>query len=197
MGPNESEELEDSHIGFSPEGFFKRKLTNKIHKGLKCYEIIDGEISGVAFVNKPAHGLMTKLSDKDRLVVGPILVPNRMIYRINPLSGEEYYIYFTPRIISKLQTQFRKLHWSQNERFALLNLFSEGKSEKEIALELNRDEQDVVDRIKEEGEVFQIMVIILMSKNNQSTQAMAERLKISEQEVFRLVNETGGQVRLK
>lgn len=194
MEQNESAGLKDSQVGFSPEGRFKRKLADKIHNGLKCYEIIDGEITAVAFVNTPAHGLPSKVSEENRQIVGPVLVPNKMIYRINPLTGEEYYIYFTADVISKLHSQFHKLNWSQNERSTLLNLFSEGKSEKEIAVELNRDEHDVIDRIKEEGEVFQIMVIITMSKNNQSTKAMAERLKISEKDVFLLVNEAGGQV---
>lgn len=190
MEQNESAELKDSQIGFSPEGRFKRKPTDKIHNGLKCYEIIDGEITAFAFVNTPAHGVLSKMSVEDRQIIGPVLVPNKMIYRINPLTGEEYYIYFTADVISK----FHKQNWSKKERFMLANLFSQGKSEKEIALELSRDEQDVIDRIKQEGEMFRIMVIMIMSQNNQSTKTMAERLKISEQEVFRLVNEVGGQV---
>lgn len=73
--------MNDARIGFSPEGNFKRKLTDKTYNGLRCYEIIDGEITSLSVVSSPSNGVMAKIiSDENRLISGPILIPDKMIY---------------------------------------------------------------------------------------------------------------------
>jgi hypothetical protein len=85
--------------GFSVEGTFEQVLTNKIHNGLKCYEIVDGTVTCIAFVDKPAHGANFKITDMtQRIVTGPLLIPDFMIYRHNRITNEEYYIYFTKEL---------------------------------------------------------------------------------------------------
>jgi hypothetical protein len=101
--------LMDASVGYSPEGFFKKKLTDKIHNGLKVYEIIDGEVTGISLVKKPANEIKAKIvSEKDRIIAGVLLKPDKLIYRINTITGEEFYIYFTKSAISKLYTKYRK-----------------------------------------------------------------------------------------
>lgn len=93
--------------GFSVEGTFEQTLTDKIHNGLKCYEIIDGNITGIALVDKPAHGEDFKIADeKNRIIVGPLLIPGVMIHRFNGITNEEYYIYFTADSIKKIMTKY-------------------------------------------------------------------------------------------
>lgn len=83
--------MTDLEVGLSPEGRFKKRLSDKTHNGLKCYEIIDGEITGMSMVTKPAHSTKAKIiSENERIFAGPVLIPDKMIYRVNPLTGEEH-----------------------------------------------------------------------------------------------------------
>lgn len=45
---------------------------------------------------------------EQRLVVGPAMIPNKMIIRRNEITGEIYYVYFTEETIKKLQQKFMK-----------------------------------------------------------------------------------------
>jgi hypothetical protein len=43
---------------------------------------------------------------EQRLVVGPAMIPDKMIIRRNEITGEIYYVYFTAETIKKLQQKF-------------------------------------------------------------------------------------------
>lgn len=45
-------------------------------------------------------------SMEERMVVGPAMVPDKMIIRRNEITGEVYYVYFTAETIKKLQQKF-------------------------------------------------------------------------------------------
>ena len=45
-------------------------------------------------------------SAEERMVVGPAMVPDKMIIRRNEITGEIYYVYFTSETIKKLQQKF-------------------------------------------------------------------------------------------
>ena len=45
-------------------------------------------------------------SAEERMVVGPAMVPDKMIIRRNEITGEVYYVYFTSETIKKLQQKF-------------------------------------------------------------------------------------------
>lgn len=45
---------------------------------------------------------------EQRLVVGPAMIPDKMIIRRNEITGEIYYVYFSPETIKKLQQKFMK-----------------------------------------------------------------------------------------
>lgn len=45
-------------------------------------------------------------SAEERMVVGPAMVPDKMIIRRNEITGEVYYVYFTSDTIKKLQQKF-------------------------------------------------------------------------------------------
>jgi hypothetical protein len=43
---------------------------------------------------------------EERMVVGPAMIPDKMIIRRNEITGEIYYVYFTAETIKKLQQKF-------------------------------------------------------------------------------------------
>jgi hypothetical protein len=45
-------------------------------------------------------------NNEQRLVVGPAMIPDKMIIRRNEITGEIYYVYFTADTIKKLQQKF-------------------------------------------------------------------------------------------
>lgn len=47
-------------------------------------------------------------NSEQRLVVGPAMIPDKMIIRRNEITGEIYYVYFTEDTIKKLQQKFMK-----------------------------------------------------------------------------------------
>lgn len=47
-------------------------------------------------------------NNEQRLVVGPAMIPDKMIIRRNEITGEIYYVYFTAETIKKLQQKFMR-----------------------------------------------------------------------------------------
>jgi hypothetical protein len=47
-------------------------------------------------------------NNEQRLVVGAAMIPDKMIIRRNEITGEIYYVYFTPETILKLQQKYMK-----------------------------------------------------------------------------------------
>lgn len=183
--------MNDARIGFSPEGNFKRKLTDKIYNGLRCYEIIDGEITSISFVSSPSNGVMVKIiSDEDRLISGPILIPDKMIYRINPITGEEYYIYFTDKVIKKLHENYQNKNWTQNEYNTLFYSYIDGKNIEEISQFLNKP-QSVVENKLNENDRFSLDVIRL-SKTKKTINEMAIELDIDVEKLIKKIENMGG-----
>lgn len=45
-------------------------------------------------------------SSEERLVIGPAMIPDKMIIRRNEITGEIYYVYFTAETIKKLQQKY-------------------------------------------------------------------------------------------
>lgn len=182
-------------IGLSPEGTFKRKLTDKIHNGLKCYEIIGGEVTGMSFVPNPANGVKARvLSEEDHTLIALILQPNQMIYRINPISGEEFYIYFTKEIISLLMAKFRLKNWTPDELLMLADMFAEGKGVDEISVGLDRPQENVEEKISQLGDSLRDMVVCLMTMKNKSTEEILTKFGITQKDFFRIIEENGGQI---
>lgn len=188
--------MKEVAIGFSPEGQFKRKLTDKTHNGLMCYEIVDGEITGMSIVPSPANEMKARIiSEKDRTIGGVILVPDKIIYRINPITGEQYYIYFTKEVIQILFEKYNEdISWSQEDRINLVNLYSKDNSIDEISSRLGRTTESVIKRIERDGESFRDAVIITMAENNKTLREIAERLNISLGRLKEIIKDKGGKI---
>lgn len=62
-------------------------------------------------------------SDEKRMVAGPVLIPDKEIYRYNEYTGEEYYIVFTAKAIERLAGKYLRdwntTNWTvDHERYA-------------------------------------------------------------------------------
>lgn len=185
--------MNDARIGFSLEGKFKLKLTDKIHNGLKCYEIIDGKIITISLVNTPANGVMAKtISDNERIIVGPILIPDEMICRINPITGEKYYIYFTKEIIEKLHKNFRNENWVKEEIEKLFYLYTYGKSIEKIAQTLNRTKDNIENKLNESDRVP--LEIIRMTNMRMSIKEIGNKLGVESEQLHEIIKRMGGMI---
>lgn len=162
------------------------------------YEIVDGQITGMSFVKNPANETKAQIiSDKERIIGGVILTPDKLIYRINPITGEEFYIYFTKESINKLFIKYRKENWTQDEYLSLVKLYAEGFSENEIGIKLRRTQDDITDKIQEGGVLFRNMIIVIMAQNNKTTRDIARRLELPHSELMKVLTEIGGELKEK
>lgn len=185
--------MNDARIGFSTEGNFKRKLTDKIYNGLRCYEIIDGEITSISLVGSPSNGVMGKIiSDEDRLISGPILIPDKMIFRINPITGEEYYIYFTNKVIKKLHENYQNKNWTQNEYETLFYSYIDGKNIEEISQILNKPQSVVENKLNENDRLS--LDVIRMSKTKKTINEIAIELDVDVEKLIKMIENMGGTI---
>ena len=54
-------------------------------------------------LNKQKKGniILAKVDEEKRLLIGPALIPNKQIYRVDDTTGEEYYVYFSESTVKK------------------------------------------------------------------------------------------------
>ena len=64
------------------------------------------EESFMVFSKQMEKITMSKPVMEKKLIVGPSLVANKQIYRMNPLTGEEYFVYFSEETIKKISEDF-------------------------------------------------------------------------------------------
>jgi hypothetical protein len=59
-----------------------------------------------AFSSQEKEPTFSVFNAEQRLVIGPAMIPDKMIIRRNEITGEIYYVYFTQETIKKLQQKF-------------------------------------------------------------------------------------------
>jgi 3D (Asp-Asp-Asp) domain-containing protein len=74
-------------------------------------------------------------------------------------------------------------------------MYSEFIPESEIAIKLNRDQEEIQIKIKEGGDSFRNMVIVIMAQNNKTIIDISRRLYISNFELQKIVSDIGGELR--
>jgi len=86
---------------------------------LKVYDILlqddDIGLTAISFVDEPAieqdfvffnkQQLMLQIKDKQE-VVSPVLIPNQLIYRVNPQTKEEFYIRWSAQTIEQVAVKY-------------------------------------------------------------------------------------------
>lgn len=90
-------------------------------KSTKIVELVIDEeqaqlaIDAISLVNSPAieqnwvflnkhkknNLILAKVDKEKRLVIGPALIPNKQIFRVDEQTGEEYYVYFSTDTVKK------------------------------------------------------------------------------------------------
>jgi len=58
------------------------------------------------YENMSSESTFSVFNAEQRLVIGPAMIPDKMIIRRNEITGEIYYVYFTEDTIKKLQQKF-------------------------------------------------------------------------------------------
>jgi hypothetical protein len=74
--------------------------------GVEALPWVERTISKYEEMNSSAEMVFSVFNNEQRLVVGPAMIPDKMIVRRNEITGELYYVYFTTETIKKLQQKF-------------------------------------------------------------------------------------------
>ena len=102
-----------STTGFSIEIEGFKLILSGTHKGLPLYESIGGIVTAIAIVREPALKelslVITKKKNKKNTVMGPIMIPDKYIYRFDSTPKgikEEYFCFFSAITIEKLKNSY-------------------------------------------------------------------------------------------
>jgi hypothetical protein len=61
------------------------------------------------FFGKEKHNLtFAKVDEEKRMLVSPALIPNKQIFRYDPNTEQEYYVYFSPETVRKASELYLK-----------------------------------------------------------------------------------------
>jgi hypothetical protein len=63
------------------------------------------ELNWMVF-SKNNNFIFAKVIEEKRIITGPSLVPNKLIYRVNPFTGEEFNVFFSEDTVKKISEQF-------------------------------------------------------------------------------------------
>ena len=74
--------------------------------GVEALPWVEKTISKHEQMNSQAEMFFSVFNSEQRLVVGPAMIPDKMIIRRNEITGAIYYVYFTAETIKKLQQKF-------------------------------------------------------------------------------------------
>jgi hypothetical protein len=74
--------------------------------GIEALPWVEKTISKYEQMNTQAEMVFSVFNSEQRLVVGPAMIPDKMIIRRNEITGAIYYVYFTAETIKKLQQKF-------------------------------------------------------------------------------------------
>jgi hypothetical protein len=94
--------------GFSIELFDYRLERRGEHEGLPLYEALDGKVTAIAIVEKPAIKKGVLADPDTKIIVGPVMIPDQKIFRPRgPNGAERCYWYFSVETIKRLQQTFK------------------------------------------------------------------------------------------
>jgi len=74
--------------------------------GVEALPWVERTISQYEEMNADTEMVFSVFNNEQRLVVGPAMIPDKMIIRRNEITGNIYYVYFTEETIKKLQQKF-------------------------------------------------------------------------------------------
>lgn len=84
------------------------------------------EVDFVALASDKSNITLSKLDYEKKLIVGPVLIPEKRIYRYDKKTNEEYYVYFTKETVEKLAHKFMYEMKQHNSNFEHSNIKAQG-----------------------------------------------------------------------
>jgi hypothetical protein len=82
------------------------KLAMDAWGGIEALPWVERTIAKYENMSKESEMTFSVFNSEERLVVGPSMIPDKMIIRRNEITGEIYYVYFTAETIKKLQQKY-------------------------------------------------------------------------------------------
>lgn len=74
--------------------------------GVNAVSVVSNPAIEELFITLNAEEVMLKADKKRNTLVGPALIPNKKIYRVNPKTKEEYNIFFSEETVRKASEKF-------------------------------------------------------------------------------------------
>tara|TARA_R100000353_G_scaffold48209_1_gene38313 strand:+ start:3324 stop:4043 length:720 start_codon:yes stop_codon:yes gene_type:complete len=101
--------------------YYEDLKTTKIVELLVSDDNKDLTIDAISLVNSPAieqdfvyfgkeknNLTLAKIDEEKRMIVSPALIPNKQIFRYDPNTDSEYYVYFSPETVRKASELYLK-----------------------------------------------------------------------------------------
>lgn len=82
------------------------KLAMDAWGGVEALSWVESTIKKYEEMESQQEMSFSVFNNEQKLVVGPAMIPDKMIIRRNEITGEIYYVYFTAETIKKLQQKF-------------------------------------------------------------------------------------------
>lgn len=82
------------------------KLAMDAWGGVEALPWVERTIAKYENMSSETEMTFSVFNNEQRLVIGPAMIPDKMIIRRNEITGEIYYVYFTAETIKKLQQKF-------------------------------------------------------------------------------------------
>lgn len=101
--------------------YFYINIDNDEELGLQAVSIVDRPAIEVDFLKFKDQKICFAKDESKHILTGPALIADLPIYRINPITGEEYYVIFTADTIAKLVERY-----SKNNMLNTVNLQHDG-----------------------------------------------------------------------
>jgi hypothetical protein len=89
--------------------YYELVLENEQFMGVNAISVVENPAIEEEFVALSAQQVSFAIQNEEkRIIIGPVLIPNKPIYRKDDKTGEEYYVFFTDKTIRQSAELFLK-----------------------------------------------------------------------------------------
>jgi hypothetical protein len=89
--------------------YYELVLENEQFMGVNAISVVENPAIEEEFVALSAQQVSFAIQNEEkRIIIGPVLIPNKPIYRRDDKTGEEYYVFFTDKTIRQSAELFLK-----------------------------------------------------------------------------------------
>jgi len=90
---------------------------DSLNDGIFAISLVDFpaiEENFMVFSDNKYNVTFAKIDAEKRILTGPALIPNKEIYRYNPETNEEYFVYFSPETVEQASQMYLMNHKQDN-----------------------------------------------------------------------------------